>query len=185
MTASPVAPSPCAHAASRDAGAAHQEQEVVDIERSAHVLAGVAQRRLEALDRLAPPFDVGIVRREHHQVGAALLDDPADVLGRVRREAHLSVDVLARAQRQRLQPFLVAVEGLEGRLHLTQPRRHPDRTLLDDPDVQIREPLEHAVEDERGQGLGRRSRDAHVVDRAEVLVTPVEVVAESGRPLTK
>src|SRR3984885_16061456 len=70
----------------------------------------------------------------------------------------------------------MSMEGLEGRFHLTEPRRYPDRTLLNDPDVQIRELLEDAVEDEGGQGLGRRSRDAHVVDRAEVLVTPVKVV---------
>ena len=91
------------------------------------------------------------------------------------READLAAHVLARPQRQRLQAFLVAAEGVEGRLHLAHPRRHPDRALLDDADAQVGETLEHAVEDHRRQGLRRRSGDAHVVDGAEVLLAAVEV----------
>ncbi len=37
------------------------------------------------------------------------------------------------------------------------------------------EPFEHAVEDQRGEGLHRRERNRHVVDRAEVLLAAVEV----------
>ena len=43
------------------------------------------------------------------------------------------------------------------------------------PIFSARVPLEHAVEDHRGERLGRRSGDGHVVDRAEVLVAAVEV----------
>ena len=110
-----------------------------------------------------------------HEVGAGLLHDPADVLGRIGREAALAVHVVARPERQRLQALLVAVEGLEGGLHLAQPRRHPDGALLNDADVQVGKRLEHPVEDQRGQRLGRRDRDPHVVDRAEVLLAAVEV----------
>src|SRR3546814_3057571 len=38
-----------------------------------------------------------------------------------------------------------------------------------------RVPLEHPVEDHRGEGLGGRAGDGHVVDGAEVLVAAVEV----------
>src|SRR5690606_40006409 len=68
-----------------------------------------------------------------------------------------------------------AAEGVEGRLRLAAPRRYPDRALLDDPDAQLREPLQHAVEDHGGQRLRRRAGDAHVVDRPEVLLAAVEV----------
>ena len=43
------------------------------------------------------------------------------------------------------------------------------------------EALEHPVEDERGEGLGRRVRDPHVVDRPEVLVAAVEVGRHRSR----
>ena len=46
-------------------------------------------------------------------------------------------------------------------------------------------PFEHAVEDHRGQHLHRPLRDAHVVDRAEVLVAAVEVLHRSGPPFSK
>ena len=74
-----------------------------------------------------------------------------------------------------LQPFLVADERVERRLHLAHPRRHPDRALLDHADPQTREALEHAVEDHRRQRLRGRDGDAHVVDGAEVLLAAVEV----------
>ena len=69
----------------------------------------------------------------------------------------------------------MAVEGLEGGLHLAQPRRHPDGALLNDPDPQIREGLEHAIEDHGGERLRRRDGDAHVVDGPEILFAAVEV----------
>ncbi len=66
-------------------------------------------------------------------------------------------------------------EGIEGRLHLPHPAGQPDGALLDHADLQVRVPLQHAVEDHRGQRLGRRAGDGHVVDGAEVLVAAVEV----------
>src|SRR3546814_10196043 len=77
----------------------------------------------------------------------------------VGRGLDLAPDVLARAQAQRLQPLLVAHEGVERGLHLPHPARHPDRALLDHADPQRRVPLEHPVEDHRGEGLGGRAGD--------------------------
>src|SRR4029078_11706561 len=96
-------------------------------------------------------------------------------LGRVRRGPHLAPDVLARPQAQGPEPLLVPGEGVERRLHLPGPRRDPDRSLLDDPEAQVGEALEHTVEDQRGERLRRWVRDAHLVDRGEVLLAAVEV----------
>ena len=49
------------------------------------------------------------------------------------------------------------------------------------PILQRGKPLEHAVEDHRGQRLHRRPGDGHVVDRAEVLVAAVEVGRDRRR----
>ena len=66
----------------------HQVDEVVGDRRLAHHLDPVVgdrgQRCLEALDRLASAFDVGVVGGEQAHLGTRLLDDPADVLGRDR-----------------------------------------------------------------------------------------------------
>src|SRR5438045_3170087 len=75
---------------------AHEIFEVRSVELLAHVLRRIAERRFEALQRLAATFDVREVRREHAHVVAGLLDDPADIFGRVRRGADLAAHVVAR-----------------------------------------------------------------------------------------
>ena len=117
-------------------GAAHQVDEVVVVEGVASGHVGVGERRLESLDRAAAAFDVRVVRGEQAHLGAGLLDDPPDVLGRVRRGPDLPAHVLARAHRELLQALLVAGERVERRLHLAHPRRHPDRALLDHADLE-------------------------------------------------
>ena len=72
----------------------------------------------------------------------------------VGRGPDLTPHVLGGPERQPLQPLLVA-GALEGRLHLAQPRRHPDGALLDDAPSEVGEPLEDAVEDQGGEGLHR------------------------------
>ena len=73
------------------------------------------------------------------------------------------------------QALLVTGERLERRLHLVDPARDPHGTELDRAEPQAREPVEHAVEDHRRHREHHRVGDAHVVDRAEVLLTAVEV----------
>src|SRR3546814_12144587 len=80
----------------------------------------------------------------------------SDVLCGVGRGLDLAPDVLARAQAQRLQPLLVAHEGVERGLHLPHPARHPDRGLLDTADPQRWVPLETPAEAHRGTGLVAR-----------------------------
>jgi hypothetical protein len=99
-------------------GGAHQVDEVVGVEPLADVVGPVAEALLEALDRAAATLDVRVVGVEQAAPRAGLVDDPADVLGGVRRDAHLALDVLAGPERQLLQPFLVAGERVDRRLHL-------------------------------------------------------------------
>ena len=66
-------------------------------------LVDVHERGVEALERVAPALDVGVVGAEHADVRPDVADDPAGVLVRVRGHAHLAGDELARLQAQRLQ----------------------------------------------------------------------------------
>src|SRR5262245_49193927 len=70
----------------------HQLQEVVTVERLAHSLGRVAETALEAFDRSPAALDVGVVAVEQHRLGPRLLDDPADILGGIRRELHRAAD---------------------------------------------------------------------------------------------
>jgi hypothetical protein len=104
-----------------------------------------------------------------------LLDDPADGFGRVGRGADLTPHVLARPELEPAKALLVFGERFESRVELADPRGKPDRALLDDAELEPREAVEHAVEDQRGERLHRWKRDRHEIDRAEVLGTAVEV----------
>src|SRR6056297_2196762 len=88
-------------------GGAHQVDEVVGIEAPADLLAAIAEALLEAFERSPTAFDVRVVGVEQQHVGTDLIGDPADVFGGVGRDPHLTLDELARAQRELLEPFLV------------------------------------------------------------------------------
>ena len=118
---------------------------------------------------------MGVVGGEQTHLGAGLRDDPADVLGRIGGEADLTPDVLGGPETERPQPVLVPGKSVKGCFHLSQPRRHPDGSLLDHADPQGRETFEDPVEDHGGQGLSRWPRDPHVVDRPEILLPSVEI----------
>src|SRR5262245_34310605 len=139
--------------------APHQVDEVVAVEALLLRLRGPFEARLEALDRVAAALDVRVVGREEADLVAGLLDDPADVLGRVRGRADLPPHVFARAELELLQPLLALAERLESGVHEAHPARHPGRPLLDHAEAQAREAVEHAVEDQRREGLHRRGRD--------------------------
>ena len=132
-------------------------------------------RRLEALDRVAAALDVRIVGGEETDIVARVGDDPACVLVRIGRDADLALDEFGRLHRHLLQPFLVPVEGVVGAIHVAHPAWHPRRALFDDAELQPREAVEHAIDDQRGQRLHRRIGDRHVVDRLEIVVAAVEV----------
>ena len=80
--------------------------DIAAVERVAHRFGSDTERSLESLDRVLSPLHMRVVTREQAHLGAGLFDDPSDVLGRVRRGAYLALHVLARPERQRLQPFL-------------------------------------------------------------------------------
>ena len=86
--------------------------------------------------RVPAAFDVGVVGGEQADLVAALLDDPAGVLVRVRRDPHLASHVLARAERQLLQPLLVLAERVvrPSPARASSPGSH-ERALLDDADA--------------------------------------------------
>ena len=155
---------------------AHEVDEVVAVEGLAHRVGRVAEAGLEALDRPAAALDVRVVGGEQRHLGAGLLDDPAHVLGGVRRGADLVAHELARA----------AASGPAGAARAARRRRRRDSIWRIQPGTQMapcsitpifsaRVPLEHAVEDHRGERLRGRAGDGHVVDRPEVLVAAVEV----------
>ena len=116
-----------------------------------------------------------VVGREQRHLVAGVGDDPAGVFVRVGRDAQLPLHEFAGLGRQLLQPGLVAHEGMGGRIHRPHPARHPGSTQFDRAPFQPREAVEHAVEDQRGQGLHHRVRDGHVADRGEVVVATVEI----------
>ena len=59
---------------------------------AAHGFVGAAlQALVEALQRVAPAFDMRVVRREQRHLGAGVGDDPARVLVRVGRDADLTL----------------------------------------------------------------------------------------------
>src|SRR5260221_126466 len=93
--------------------AAHQVDEVVAVEALPGVLVDSLRTRLEALDRIAAALDVRPVRREHAHVRTDLIDDPADRLGRIRRDTNLPLDVLAGLELELAQALLALGECLE------------------------------------------------------------------------
>src|SRR5687767_7776731 len=78
---------------------AHQVDEVVAVEALLRALGRARHRVLEAADRVAAAFHVRVVRREEANLLADLLDDPADRIDRIRRDADLAPHVLARPER--------------------------------------------------------------------------------------
>ena len=116
-----------------------------------------------------------IVGREQADLVARVGDDPAGILVRVGRDAHLPLHELAGLERHLLQPLLVLVEGVVRAIHVAHPARHPRGALLDHAELQAGEAVEHPIDDQRGQRLHRRVADRHVVDRAEVVVAAMEV----------
>src|SRR5687767_14525959 len=75
---------------------AHQVLEVAPPEAGFHVGGAALQALGEALDRVAPPFDVGVIGAEHADAFPGLLRDPAGRLVRIRSHAELAADVIAR-----------------------------------------------------------------------------------------
>src|SRR5438552_2871732 len=116
-----------------------------------------------------------VVGGEEAHLLARLLDDPADGLVRVGRDADLAPHVFPRVELEALQPLLVLAEGGDRGVELAHPARDPHGTLLDYADLQAREAVEDAVDDERRERLHGREGDRHVVDGAEVLRPAVEV----------
>src|SRR5581483_4842875 len=115
---------------------AHQVDEVVAVEALPRPLARPRHGRLEAADRISPAFDVRVVGREHADILAGLLDDPADGLGRVGRGADLAADVLARAERELPEPLLGISESLVRGVELQQLTRHIYGAQLDDAELE-------------------------------------------------
>src|SRR4051794_6714997 len=78
----------------------HQECEVLVIEARARRVADFArvERGFETPERVAPALRVRIVRREHEQLFAAGLDQPAGVLEREQADAHLTPQILGRLE---------------------------------------------------------------------------------------
>ena len=138
-------------------------------------MLGGVHAAFEARDRVATAFDVREVGREHAHVVAGVRDRPARVLVRVRRDPHLALHVLARAQVHLLQPRLVLAERLVRGVERAHPARNPRRAELDHADAQGGMAHQHAVDDQRVQRLHDRQRDRQVVDRLEVRVAAVEV----------
>ena len=85
------------------------------------------------------------------QVGARLIDHPADRFAGERRELEVSVDVLRRLQFELGQRLLGAPEGALREVELMLPRDHPTGTLFDHPTAQTRVAVEDAVEDQRAE----------------------------------
>ncbi len=90
----------CSVIRSRPAPCTHHVDEVVVIEGLPRGSRCVGQTGFESFDGPAATFDVRVVRGEHAHLGSGLFDDPADVLGGIRGEAHLPSHVLARSQRE-------------------------------------------------------------------------------------
>ena len=129
--------------------------EVRPVEAIAGVGIEMGDLGIEATQRIAAAFDMGVVGGEHADLGSGLLDDPACRFGGIRRDPHLASHVVRRGEAQPLEPLLVAFERSECRVELAHEARYPDRTELDDAELESGEPLEDPVEDEHRQGLHR------------------------------
>src|SRR5216684_6509023 len=90
---------------------AHQVHEVVAVEPLLRPLPEPLRALLEAPERVPPALDVRPVRGEQAHLLARLLDDPADGLVRVGRDADLAPHVFAWVEQEALQPLLVLAEG--------------------------------------------------------------------------
>src|SRR5271169_1291560 len=104
----------------------------------------------EGLEGPLPPFGVRVVRREHEEVRAALLEQPCGVLEGERREAHLAAEVLRGQKGQFLQRGLELGERAQGVVDVAQQARHPGRTELDGRAAQSRVALEDPVQRHAG-----------------------------------
>src|SRR5436190_375738 len=154
---------------------AHQAREVPLVERIPLRRAPRRERRLEALERIPPAFDVREIRREHEELRPAALDQAADVLGRVRRHADLAANVVRRPHRQLADAALGAAERVLHDLETLEPGRHPHGAELDHADHEPRELLQDLVEDQRGERDLGPVADRHVEEAGEVLAAAVEV----------
>src|SRR5207247_7073220 len=128
---------------------AHQVHEVVAVEAVLRPLPQPLDTLLEAPERVPPALDVRVVGGEEAHLLARLLDDPADGLVRVGRDADLAPHVFARAELEAPEPLIVLAESVHRGVELAHPARDPDRALLDDADPEAREAFEDAVDDER------------------------------------
>ena len=101
--------------------------------------------------RVAAALGVRVVRREHEQLGARLLDHPADGLAGERRELQVPAHVLGRLEREALKRRLGPLERTLRVVELAQPRHDPARALLDAAAAQPREAVEEPVEDQHAE----------------------------------
>src|SRR5213078_5382878 len=88
---------------------------------------------------------------------------------------HLAGYVLARAQLELLEPLLVPAEGVGGGVQRPHEPGEPGPALLDDPEAEGGEAVEHPVDDQRAEHLHHRVLDGDVVDGTEVAVAAMEV----------
>ena len=115
-----------------------------------------------------------VVGAEQEELGAGLLDHPADGLLRVGREAQLAARVVGGAQRQ-VEMRLGLHEDLLHQVEAPQPAHDPERAELDAAAAQAREALEHAVEHERVQEDLGGVRDRHQVLGEQALAVDHEL----------
>src|SRR5439155_7727192 len=91
---------------------AHQVHEVVAVEAVLRPLPQPLDTLLEAPERVPPALDVRVVGGEQAHLLARLLDDPADGLVRVGRDADLAPHVLARAELEAPEPLRALAESV-------------------------------------------------------------------------
>jgi hypothetical protein len=91
---------------------------------------------------------VGVVGREHEQLGTCLLDHPADRLPGERGELEVPAHIVRGPLRQVSQWLLGPSERALAVVEMVQPGHDPARTLLDAPASKTRVPVEEPVEDE-------------------------------------
>ena len=136
---------------------------------------GIAER----LEGPLSPFGMRVVRGEHEELRAALLQQPCRVLEREGREAHLAAEVLRGQEAEFAQRRLELRERAERVIDIAEEARHPGRAELDGRSTQSREALEDPVERHAGEEALRRMVKDRKVLGPQVL-TAAEPILGAG-----
>src|SRR6202158_3559603 len=146
-------------------------QKILRIKTIANRVGAIAERGLEARDRVSAALGVRIVGREKIQLRIRLIDQSADVFEDIRRECHLLSEWFGRLAREAGKVRVSLAPNLRGPIEANQHRRHPSGTDLDASAAQFRKALEHALDQHhREKRLGHLIKHRHVFG-AEILAT--------------